>query len=167
LSSGRLIVAFALLWLAWIGLTGSLDLQELAIGAICAAFVAALSYDLLFRRPMRDKLHPRRLAYLLAYLPAYIWAEIKAHASVIRLILHPKMPIRPGIVRVPTDLRTDFGITGLADSITMTPGTLSVEVDEKKPCLYVHWIDVKTVKPEGTKAEIAKPFERFLMKVFG
>lgn len=167
MSAGRLIAAFGALWLAWIGFTGSLDVQELAIGAICAAFVAALSYEILFSRPMWEKLHPRRLAYLLAYVPAYVWAEIKAHASVIYRILHPKMPIRPGIVRVTTDLRTDFGITGLADSITMTPGTLSVDVDEEKPCLYVHWIDVKTVEPEQTKAEIAKPFERFLTKVFG
>jgi len=167
MSTERLIVAFVVLWLAWIGLTGSLDVQELAVGAICAAFVAGLSYELLFSRPMREKFQPKRLAYLLAYVPAYIWAEIKAHASVIYFILHPKMPIKPGIVRVPTDLRTDFGITGLADSITMTPGTLSVEVDEEKPCLYVHWINVKTVEPEQTKAGIAKPFERFLMRVFG
>jgi len=163
----KLTTVFVCLWLAWIGLTGSLDPQELAVGAICAAFVAALSYELLFRGPMREKFQPKRWAYLLAYVPAYIWAEIKAHADVIYRILHPRMPIKPGIIRVPTDLRTDFGITGLADSITMTPGTLSVEVDEEKPCLYVHWISVKTVEPEQTKAEIAKPFERFLMKVFG
>jgi len=167
LSILKLTTVFVCLWLAWIGLTGSLDPQELVVGAICAAFVTALSYELLFRGPMREKFQPRRWAYLLAYVPAYIWAEIKAHADVIYRILHPRMPIKPGIVRVPTELRTDFGITGLADSITMTPGTLSVEVDEEKPCLYVHWIKVKTIEPEQTKAEIAKPFERFLMKVFG
>jgi len=47
----------------------------------------------------------------------------------------------------------------------MTLGTLSVEVDEEKPRLYVHWINVKTVEPEQTKEEIAGPFERFLMSV--
>lgn len=163
----KLITAFVCLWLAWIGLTGSLDVQELTVGVICAAFVTALSYELLFRGPMREKFQPKRWGYFLAYVPAYIWAELKAHAGVIYRTLHPRMPIKPGIVRVPTDLRTDFGITGLANAITMTPGTLSVEVDEEKSCLYVHWINVETVEPERTKAAIAKPFERFLTKVFG
>jgi multicomponent Na+:H+ antiporter subunit E len=163
----RLAVVFICLWLAWIGLTGSLDVQELTVGAICAAFVTALSYELLFRGPMREKFQPKRWGYFLAYVPAYIWAELKAHAGVIYRILHPRMPIKPGIVRVPTELQTDFGITGLANAITMTPGTLSVEVNEETPCLYVHWINVEGVEPERTKAAIAKPFERFLTKVFG
>lgn len=163
----KLTTVFICLWLAWIGLTGSLDVQELVVGAICAAFVTALSYELLFRGPMREKFQPKRWGYFLAYVPAYIWAELKAHAGVIYRILHPRMPIKPGIVRVPTELQTDFGITGLANAITMTPGTLSVEVNEEKPCLYVHWINVECVEPERTKAAIAKPFERFLTKVFG
>jgi len=116
---------------------------------------------------MREKFQPKRWAYLLAYVPAYIWAEIKAHANVTYRILHPRMPIRPGIVRVPTLLKTDFGVTGLANAITMTPGTLSVEIVEEEPSLYVHWIDVKTVEPEKASAEIAGPFERFLRGIFG
>jgi multicomponent Na+:H+ antiporter subunit E len=164
---GKLLVAFVCLFAGWVTFTGSLDIQELAVGIIVAALVALLSHELLFKRPMREKFGPKRLGYALAYVPAYVWAEIKAHADVIYRILHPKMPIKPGIVEVPTDLKTDFGITGLADSITMTPGTLSVEVDEKKPSLYVHWINVKAVEPAQTKAAIAGPFERFLTKVFG
>lgn len=163
----KLTTVFVCLWLAWIWLTGSLDPQELTVGAICAALVAAISYELLFRGPMREKFQPKRWAYLLAYLPAYIWAEIKAHTDVIYRILHPKMPIKPGIVKISTDLRTDFGITGLANAITMTPGTLSVEVNEEEPSLYIHWINVKAVEPEKTSAEISAPFERFLRRIFG
>ncbi len=161
-----LFVAFICLWLAWIALTGSLNFQELGVGAIVAAFVAVISYKLLFRGGMREKFEPKRWGYALAYLPAYIWTELKAHASVIYFILHPRMPIKPGIVQVPTKLRSDFGITGLANAITMTPGTLSVEVDEEKPSIYVHWINVKTVEPEQTNKQIAWPFERFLRRIF-
>ena len=160
------LIAFICLWFAWIALTGSFDYQELAVGALVAAFVAAVSHELLFRGGMREKFELRRWGYFLAYVPAYIWAELKAHACVIYRILHPKMPIKPGIVQVPTKLRSDFGITGLADAITMTPGTLSVEVDEKERCLYVHWIDVKGVEPKLTREQIAKPFERFLRRIF-
>ena len=168
MSKERLLAAFACLFVAWVAFTGSLHPQQLVVGAIVAALVAWFSHALLFREPLRGKLQLRRLAYALAYVPAYVWAELKAHAEVIRLILHPRMPIKPGIVRVPTELRTDFGITGLANAITMTPGTLSVEVVEgEEPHLYVHWIDVKAVEPERTKVEIAGPFERFLRRVFG
>jgi multicomponent Na+:H+ antiporter subunit E len=76
------------------------------------------------------------------------------------------MPIKPGIVRVPTELKSDFGITGLANAITMTPGTLSVDVSEDGSSLYVHWIDVKAVEPEQTSRQIAWPFERFLRRIF-
>lgn len=163
---GSLFVAFVCLWLAWITLTGSLDPQELVVGAIVAAFVAAVSYELLFRGGMREKFEPKRWGYALAYVPAYMWAELKAHARVIYLILHPRMPIKPGIVRVPTELQSDFGITGLANAITMTPGTLSVEVGEEESSLYVHWIDVKAIEPEQTSRQIAWPFERFLRRIF-
>ena len=163
----KFIAAFACLWLAWIGLTGSLDRQELLAGAVVAALVAWPTRKLLLRGPVGEKLQPRRWAYLLAYLPAYAWAEVKAHAGVIYRILHPRLPIKPGIVRVPLELKSDVGITSLANSITMTPGTLSVEVDEARPCLYVHWIDVKATEPERAREEIAKPFERFLTRVFG
>lgn len=164
---GGLLLAFICLWLGWIGLTGSLDHQELIIGAICAALIAIFSHELLFREGAKGKFDPRRWGYLLAYVPTYAWAELKAHANVIYRILHPRMPIKPGIVKVPTELRSDLGITGLANSITMTPGTLSVEVDEEERCLYVHWINVEGVEPEVTSKRIAKPFEKFLRRIFG
>ncbi len=165
--SARYPVAFFCVWAAWIALTASFDIQELAIGALISGFVSLISYKSLFHREIAEKLQIKRLANALAYVPAYIWAEIKAHATVMYLILHPQMPIKPGIVRVPTKLKTDFGITGLANAITMTPGTLSVDVVENKSSVYVHWIDVKAVDPKKTSAEIAMPFERFLRRIFG
>ncbi len=170
---GGLLLTFVCIWLAWIALTGSFnpltgsfDPQELSVGAIVAALVAAVSHELLFQGRMREKFDPRRWGYFLAYVPAYIWAELKSHADVIYRILHPRMPIKPGIVWVPTKLRSDFGVTGLANAITMTPGTLSVEVGERERSLYVHWIDVKGTEPKLTNKEIAGPFEKFLRRIF-
>jgi multicomponent Na+:H+ antiporter subunit E len=151
----------------WIALTASLDFQELFVGGVVSIFIAGLSYKFLFHREIGEKLRLGRLAHGIAYIPAYAWAEVKAHLKVIYLILHPRMPIKPGIVRVPTRLKTDFGVTGLADAITMTPGTLSVEVDEEKPSLYVHWIDVVTTDPKRVGEKIAWPFERYLRRIFG
>jgi multicomponent Na+:H+ antiporter subunit E len=166
-TSGKLATTFLSLWAFWIALTASLDPQELLAGAVVSILIASFSHEILFHRGIAEKLQLSRLAYGIAYIPAYIWAEIKAHAKVIFSILHPRMPIKPGIVKVPTELRSDFGITGLADAITMTPGTLSVDVDEKAPSLYVHWIDVKTVDPGRTREAIARPFEKYLRRIFG
>lgn len=165
--SARLPATFLVLWGMWIALTLSLDPQELLAGAVAAAFVSALSYGLLFRGGIREKLSPTRIGYLLAYIPSYILAEIKSHLDVIKRIIDPKMPINPGIVKIKTGLKTDLGITGLADAITMTPGTLTVEVVEEEPCLYIHWIDVKTTDPEKAGEEIGGGFEKYLRRIFG
>jgi len=154
------------LWAVWILFTLSLNPQELAAGAVVSVLVGYLTSSFLFKNKPLKQLKLSKLLYGLAYLPAYLWAEIKSHLKVIMFALHPRMPIRPGIVKVPTDLKSDFGITGLADAITMTPGTLSVDVKEDEPALFVHWIDVKTTGPENTKKEIAEPFEKYLRRIF-
>ncbi|MEM2874954.1 MAG: hypothetical protein QW567_02905, partial [Candidatus Hadarchaeales archaeon] len=74
--TARFPVTFLCLWTAWIAFTASLDAQELLIGALASLAISAFSYRLLFRRGILEKLQLRRLAYLIAYIPAYVWAEI-------------------------------------------------------------------------------------------
>jgi multicomponent Na+:H+ antiporter subunit E len=82
------------------------------------------------------------------------------------------MPIKPGIVKIRTMLKTDSGITALANSITLTPGTLTVDLtNEGEPAsqetfLYIHWINVKSDDVEQATKLIAKRFEWFLKKIF-
>jgi multicomponent Na+:H+ antiporter subunit E len=59
--------------------------------------------------------------------------------------------IRPGIVRIKPDLKTNLGRTILANSITLTPGTLTVDIDEKNGDIIVHWINVKETESEEGK----------------
>ena len=78
------------------------------------------------------------------------------------------MPIKPGIVKIKTILRTDSAITALANSITLTPGTLTVDlVRSEEDCfLYIHWINIKSDDIEQATKFIAKRFEWFLKKIF-
>ncbi|GAH06184.1 unnamed protein product, partial [marine sediment metagenome] len=71
--------------------------------------------------------------------------------------------INPGIVKISPGLKTDLGITLLADSITLTPGTLSVDIDEKNNDLYVHWINVITLKP--TTHHICANFPQWIRRI--
>jgi multicomponent Na+:H+ antiporter subunit E len=77
-------------------------------------------------------------------------------------VLQPNRPIRSAIVAIPLDLKSDEGITLLANMITLTPGTTSLHVSEDKSTLYVH---VMSVSDESVR-QIKDGFERSVMKVF-
>jgi len=76
------------------------------------------------------------------------------------------MPIYTGIVKVETSLKSDTGLTFLANSITLTPGTLSVDIDKDAGVLYIHWIDVKDKDIKGATEIIVKRFEKILTEIF-
>jgi len=79
-------------------------------------------------------------------------------------VLHPAMPIRPGIVRVHSRLRTASARTALATSITLTPGTLTVDVTSDG-VFYVHWIEVSTLDEQEAAKRIVGRFEWFIAKI--
>jgi multicomponent Na+:H+ antiporter subunit E len=83
---------------------------------------------------------------------------------VARLVTSPRMDLRPGIFAYPLKLRSDFEITLLANLITLTPGTLSVEVSDDKKTLFVHAIDCSDV--DKTIDEIRRGFEHRIEKAF-
>ena len=168
---GKILRLFIILLLLWIGLTGTLEYQELMTGVIISALIAIFSSKIIFFPEKKEEpgwpLSFVGGVYALGYLPIYILEEIKAHLQVIYIILHPNMPMKPGIVEVHTDLKTDFGLTGLANSITMTPGTLTVDISNNKSSLYVHWISVFTTDKHEIKREINDKFERYLRRIHG
>ncbi len=109
-------------------------------------------------------LDPRRWFFLLVYIPYFLYYVIKANVDVALRVLHPDVPIRPGIVRVRTSLTSPMAKTFLANSITLTPGTLTIGLDGQD--LYVHWINVHTDDPEKRTAEIVGRFEPLLRRIF-
>jgi multicomponent Na+:H+ antiporter subunit E len=91
---------------------------------------------------------------------------IKANFDVAYRVVHPKLPIKPGIVKVKTKLKSDTGLTFLANSITLTPGTMSVDIDKENGYLYIHWINVKSTDLEKATEIIVSRFEKILEKIF-
>jgi multicomponent Na+:H+ antiporter subunit E len=85
--------------------------------------------------------------------------------DVVYRVIHPAMPIRPGIVKVKTSLKSDSARTALANSITLTPGTMTVDITDDG-YLYIHWINVRTTDVEEASRKIVTPFEWFLAKIF-
>ena len=141
------------------------DWQHLVIGLFVAALVAVLTGAMFVKRPHHFK-HIKRYLWFMYYMPIFLWEIFKANIDVAFRVSHPDIPIHPGIVKVKTSLRSETGLTFLANSITLTPGTLSVDIDRDKGYLYVHWIEVKDKDVDRTTAIIVERFERILRRIF-
>jgi len=138
------IVCFIVYLLATTGsgteILGMWSVIELIFGILCSLIVGFIARTIFVKKSFR-MLHPLRWVLLFGYLigPFFV-ALAKANIDVAYRIITGK--INPGIVRISPGLQTDLGITMLANSITLTPGTLSVDIDEQTNDLYVHWINV-------------------------
>jgi multicomponent Na+:H+ antiporter subunit E len=123
------------------GTIGLWSLEEIIFGAILAIITGFISRNILMKGNYR-MLNPIRWILLIGYLigPFFI-AMAKANIDVAYRVITGK--INPGIVKISPNLKSDLGISMLANSITLTPGTLSVDIDEESNDLYIHWINVK------------------------
>jgi multicomponent Na+:H+ antiporter subunit E len=139
------------------------DFQSILAGVAVSAGTALIFREALALHPGRF-LNPRRWFWLLCYVPVFVYYCVKANVQVVYLVLHPAMPIKPGIVKVHTKLRSPAGITALANSITLTPGTMTVDATEDGE-MYIHWISVKAPEEREATQEIAAPFEAFLQRI--
>ena len=123
------------------GSIGFWSLSELVMGLLLALLTGLVTRNFLCRSKSYRLLDPRRFLRLLVYVPGPWFIElIKANLDVAYRVI--TMKIRPGIIRVHSGLRTDLGIFILANSITLTPGTLSVGIDEETNDLFIHNINV-------------------------
>lgn len=165
----RRLIYFILAFIVWVLLTwpfveGAIDIQVVIAGLIASALVAIVFHEML-PKEHHIFISPVRIFWFLLYVPVFLYYVTKANLDVVYRALHPKMPINPGIVKIKTDLKTDSGITALANSITLTPGTLTVDLNEDG-FLFVHWINVKSDDVEQATQHIAKRFEWFIKKIF-
>lgn len=160
------IILFILALLVWALLNWVPDWQHLAVGVFVAALVSYITGDLFVKRPYVVR-QPLRYWYFIAvYVPVFLWECFKANIDVAYRVLHPQLPINPGIVKVKTVLKSDTGLTFLANSITLTPGTLTVDIDKDKGVLYIHWIDVKSKDVKKATEIIVGRFEEILKRIF-
>lgn len=160
------IVLFVLAFLVWCFLSWVPDWQHIVVGIFVSVFVSFMTGDFFMQRP-GNLTHPARYFYFIFYyFPVFLFEVLKANIDVAYRVLHPKLLINPGIVKIKTTLKSDTALTFLANSITLTPGTLSVDIDKERGFLYIHWIDVKYKDVEAATKAIASRFEKILKKIF-
>lgn len=155
-----LAVMNVLLAVAWAAVTGSFSLLNLAFG-----FVLAMGALWLIREQVGTVGYFSRAYRLILLALLFVYELFLSAFKVAKLVLTPNMDLNPGIFAFPLRLERDFEITLLANLITLTPGTLSVDVSEDGRTLFVHAIDCSD--PEGACKDIADGFERRIMEAFG
>jgi len=161
-------VGFATLWvlltLIWVALASSFNLQSLATGATVSGVLAYFFVGrLTIWRTIRFS--PSRLCHFVLYTGAFFRELVEANIVMMRYVYAPRIRIRPGIVRARTSLSSPIGRLALANSVTLTPGSLVLDI--KGDALVVHCLDLADADHEQVAQAIVRPVEKHLEKVFG
>ncbi len=159
----RFVSIFIISFIFWLILTFSLRLESIATGLVVAG-LTTIFFGRFFYRSSYKLLELQRYYWLFLFILVFIKECVKGNIDVAGKILHPRMPVRPAIVRVPVRLESSFARTMLACTITMIPGTIAVDLVYND--LYVHWICMDTDNSEGYSAKITGRFEKYIEKIF-
>ncbi len=155
---------FATLFLFWILLNGTVAVDVFLIGVLVSLAITVLFHEgLSFLSEF--SFMPKAFAATFRYLGYFFIELVRANVKLAVIVLTPSLPIKPGIVKVRTRLQSRMGRLLLANSITLTPGTLTVELDGE--WLYVHWVTVETEDIEEATARIVTGFEQHLEIMYG
>lgn len=161
-------VLFVILVIFWVLWNNTLKPDVLIAGFIII-FITVLIFGKSVEIFRGIKFTPTAFLNTLLYVIVFFVEMIKSNLDVLGRVLNPKLPIKPGIVRVETKLKSPMARLILANSITLTPGTFVVDI--KDQYLYVHWIEVccSAKNPENQEKitqQIAGKFENILMKIY-
>ena len=164
--AGRLALQFIISFVFWLILSGKLELKYLIFGLVSAALVTFVTQDLLEPQQGQRKARSSVAEFLKAgwrlffYLLWLIYEIVKSNIQVAYIVLHPKLPVNPGLLRFSTRLQSRMGQIILANSITLTPGTITVDFTEGT---YL----VHALVPEAAGALLEEKMQAKLEAIFG
>lgn len=147
---------------------------QVITGLCVSVFVTFMTIDLFRGQGPRDKGQiiphiiklPARIFWFMVYILVFIWECLRANIDVALRVIHPSIPIRPGTIKLKTALTSDTAITLLANSMTLTPGTTSIDIDKNGGYLYVHWLCVKDTSGKPCQLPAARRYEWLLKRIF-
>lgn len=132
--------------------------MNLVVGFVVSALVI-YAFRAMFFQPR--SFHKIAVAVKLALV--FARELIKANLSVLKIVLSREIRVRSGVIALPTELHHDIALTALANMITLTPGTLTLDISPDKRCLFIHTLDLED--PEEVKQAIQMAFERYLREL--
>jgi multicomponent Na+:H+ antiporter subunit E len=133
------VITFIVLYIFWIFNSGMFDAFHLSLGAICSFIIAYVFHDFFIKPGSTPASASRTFFRLLMYVPWLLYQIALSNWDVMKRAIHPDMPINPQIIKFNSTLKGDLALTTFANSITLTPGTITVDVDPDGT-FYVHAI---------------------------
>ncbi len=159
----RLVITFIFLMTLWLLFTFSFDPFSLLLGGVFSLAISVATHDLFIEG--EEKIHKGilpRFEFFLLYVFVVLWEIYLASFNVVYQVV--TMRINPGIVKIRTRLKSRFARALLANSITLTPGTVTIDLQDDY--LYVHWLVVKTTVTHRAAKMIKGNYEAQLRRIF-
>jgi multicomponent Na+:H+ antiporter subunit E len=159
----RFFLTFLFLMLFWLILSFNFQFPSILLGIIISLFIGLLSYNFIIQD--NEGIHSRIIGtvwYLFVYVFVLLYEMFLASFDVVYRVV--TMNINPEIVMIKTDIKSDLGILLLANSITLTPGTITVDIEDEY--LYVHWLYTRTTHFGHASELIKGRFEQWLGRIF-
>lgn len=158
ISTAAMFAGNLTLALVWVAMSGQLDVANLLLGFTFGYVVLFLLQRVVGRSP-----YFRKSVLLIRFTGFYLVELIRANVRVAVDVVTPTSRAQPGIVAVPLDARTDVEITLLSNLITMTPGSLSIDVSDDRSVIYVHSMFIDD--PEAFRRGIKDELERRVLEL--
>jgi len=159
----RFILTFLFLMLFWLILSFNFQFPSILAGIIISLFISLLSYNLFIQG--NEGIHSKMIGtvwYLFVYVFVLLYEMFLASFDMLYRVV--TMDINPEIVMIKSDIKSELGILLLANSITLTPGTITVDIEDEY--LYVHWLYARTTHFGHASELIKGRFEQWLERVF-
>lgn len=161
----RYVLYSIALGFVWCFVHGVVNLSNFLVGAMIGPFVIKPFKDLYdFKEDVSYKERLKRIPKQIHYFSILIVQIVKASVVVAKIVLRPKINIKPGIIAVPIRAKTDVGITAISNTISLTPGTLTIDVSDDRSALYVHCIDIDDAKE--IRDSIKDDLEEYVLEAF-
>ena len=152
------ILTAVIMFIFWMLLSGEFDIVLILSCIISSLFVSYISHDLLIGKT-DIKLGLIRTLRFIKYIPWLMWQIVLSNIDLVKRTLHPRMPISPTIFSFRNELRTEMGMVALANSITLTPGTITIDVNENEFIIHAVATELAEGLMEGEMQRRIKAIE--------
>jgi multicomponent Na+:H+ antiporter subunit E len=154
---GGFISGFVLSFLIYISIVGKFSLEEIIAGLIVSLISSLLFVNMI---PISlNAINPLRIIMFIIYIPYFLYQMIKANIQIALTVINPSLPINPDIIKTKTKLKKPISKLLLTSSITLTPGTLSTDIDEEE--ISIHYVK----KPDAKDKETIRAFEKYIERI--
>ncbi|WP_082233760.1 Na+/H+ antiporter subunit E [Halobacillus massiliensis] len=152
------IVLNIIIAIMWMFLSESYTFSTFAVG-----YILGITLLFLMNRFTSGRFYFQSIISIIKLVLLFIRELILSNIDIVKLVYKPKIDVKPGIFGLPTELKKEWEITLLANLISLTPGTLSLEVSEDKSTIFIHAMDIQDL--ESSIREIKETFEKAIMEV--